>query len=66
MDKNKMIIPSDEVFTTSTRLTIMLILFIYKKVLLNELKNLLNLSSGNLNHHIQKLVKSNYVKTRKT
>ena len=66
MDKKKMIIPSDEVFTTSTRLTIMLILFIYKKVLLNELKNLLNLSSGNLNHHTQKLVKSNYVTTRKT
>lgn len=61
-----MIIPSDDVLTTSTRLTIMLILFTHKKVLLNELKNLLHLSSGNLNHHIQKLVKSNYVTTRKT
>lgn len=66
MDKEKIIIPSDEVFTTSTRLTIMLILFVYKKILLNELKNLLHLSSGNLNHHIQKLVKSNYVTTKKT
>ncbi|MFX1506732.1 MAG: transcriptional regulator [Promethearchaeota archaeon] len=65
MDKENLIIPSNDVFTTSTRLTIMLILFTHKKVLLNELKNLLHLTSGNLNHHIQKLVNSNYVTTKK-
>ncbi|MFX0185510.1 MAG: transcriptional regulator [Candidatus Hodarchaeota archaeon] len=65
MDKQSLIIPSDDIFTTSARLTIMLILFTHKKVLLNELKNLLHLSSGNLDHHIRKLIESNYVTTRK-
>jgi len=43
----------------------MLVLFTHKKVLLSDLKNLLHLSSGNLDHHIRKLVKSNYVTTKK-
>ncbi len=66
MEKNNTILPSDEIFTTSIRLTIMLILFSHKKILLNELKEILQLSSGNLDHHIRKLVNVGYIITRKS
>lgn len=65
MDEPSVIIPSNDIFVTSARLAIMLILFTHKKVLLNNLKILLQLSSGNLDHHIRKLVKSNYVTKKK-
>lgn len=66
MEKKNTILPSDEIFTTSIRLTIMLILFSHKKILLNELKEILQLSSGNLDHHIRKLVNVGYILTRKS
>ncbi len=66
MKKNNSILPSDEIFTTSIRLTIMLILFSHKKILLNELKDVLQLSSGNLDHHIRKLLNVDYITTRKS
>lgn len=66
MEKENSILPSDEIFTTSIRLTIMLILFSHKKILLHELKEILQLSSGNLDHHIRKLVKVGYIITRKS
>ncbi len=65
MDKPNIIIPSNDIFVTSIRLTIMLILLTHQKVFLNDLKSLLHLSSGNLDHHIRILVKSNYVTTKK-
>ena len=63
MEKKNTILPSDEIFTTSIRLTVMLILFSHKKILLNELKEILQLSSGNLDHHIRKLVNVGYIIT---
>jgi len=65
MEKKNSILPSDEIFTTSIRLTVMLILFSHKKILLNELKEILQLSSGNLDHHIRKLVNVGYKRMRK-
>lgn len=65
IDEHNIIIPSNDIFITSVRLTIMLVLFTHKKVLLNDLKTLLHLSSGNLDHHIRKLVKSNYITAKK-
>jgi DNA-binding MarR family transcriptional regulator len=44
----------------------MLILFSHKKILLNELKDVLQLSSGNLDHHIRKLLNVGYITTRKS
>jgi DNA-binding MarR family transcriptional regulator len=44
----------------------MLILFSHKKILLNELKDVLQLSSGNLDHHIRKLLNVGYIATRKS
>ena len=65
MDKPNIIIPSNDIFVTSIRLTIMLILLTHQKVFLNDLQSLLHLSSGNLDHHIRILVKSKYITTKK-
>jgi len=66
MNRENNILPSDKIFTTSIRLTIMLILFSHKKILLNELKSILELTSGNLDHHLRKLETAGYVRTRKS
>lgn len=66
MKRENNIIPSDKIFTTSIRLTIMLILFSHKKILLNELKSILELTSGNLDHHLRKLETIGYITTRKS
>jgi DNA-binding MarR family transcriptional regulator len=58
-------IPTDELFTTSVRITIMLLLFNHKRISFTELQKLLQLTSGNLDHHIKKLESANYVKTYK-
>ena len=66
MKKENSILPSDKIFTTSIRLTIMLILFSHKKILFNELKSILELSSGNLDHHLRKLQTAGYITIRKS
>ncbi|MFX0141554.1 MAG: winged helix-turn-helix domain-containing protein, partial [Candidatus Hodarchaeota archaeon] len=65
MNKTNIILPTDGLFTTSVRLTIMILLFNHKKINFTELQKLLNLTSGNLNHHLKKLENANYVKTYK-
>lgn len=65
MDKSKLILPNDELFTTSVRLTIMILLSNNKKINFTELQKLLNLTSGNLDHHLRKLETANYLKTYK-
>lgn len=65
MDKSNLILPTDEIFTTSVRLTIMILLYSYKKINFTELQKLLHLTSGNLNHHLSKLEGEKYVKTYK-
>ncbi|MFW9993345.1 MAG: transcriptional regulator [Candidatus Odinarchaeota archaeon] len=47
------------------RFTIMLLLYKYKKLMVNELQMLLDITSGNLDHHIRKLKKEGYVKKHK-
>ena len=65
MNKSDYRFPNDEIFTTSIRLTIMLLLHSHKKVLFSELQKLLQLTPGNLDHHIKTLENANYVKTYK-
>jgi DNA-binding MarR family transcriptional regulator len=66
MDKSKFLPPQDEVFVTSVRLPIMLILYAHKRINFTELETLLHLTSGNLNFHLKKLLEVDYVKIRKS
>ncbi len=66
MDKSKYLPPQDEIFVTSIRLPIMLILYFHKKINFTDLETLLHLTSGNLNFHLKKLVEVDYVKIRKS
>ena len=65
MDKSNLALPSDELFTTSVRLTIMILLFSHKKINFTELQKLLHLTPGNLDHHLKRLETAEYVKTYK-
>lgn len=65
MNKTDLILPSDKIFITSVRLTIMLLLLNHKKINFTELQKLLHLTPGNLDHHLRKLEDAHYVKTYK-
>ncbi len=65
MDKTNLTLPSNELFTTSVRLTIMILLLSHKKINFTELQKLLHLTPGNLDHHLKKLETAKYVKTYK-
>lgn len=65
MDKTTQTLPSNELFITSVRLTIMILLFNHKKINFTELQKLLKLTPGNLDHHLKRLEGANYVKTYK-
>jgi len=65
MDKTKLILPEDKLFTPSIRLTIMILLLTHKKINFTELQKLLTLTPGNLDHHVKKLEKAGFVETYK-
>ncbi|MFX1535653.1 MAG: transcriptional regulator [Promethearchaeota archaeon] len=65
MENTDLIPPNDEIFTTSVRLTIMILLYTHKKVNFTDLQKLLHITPGNLDHHIRKLEHIKYVKTYK-
>ncbi len=65
MDETELILPKNEIFTTSVRLTIMILLHTHKKVNFSELQKLLQLTPGNLDHHIKKLENVKYIRTYK-
>ncbi len=57
--------PLHEIFSFSVRFNIMLILFVHKKIDFTKLQKLLNLTSGNLSHHLSKLSENGYITTNK-
>ena len=65
MKKTDLILPEDKLFTPSIRLTLMILLLTHKKINFTELQKLLNLTPGNLDHHLKKLEKAGYVKVYK-
>ena len=65
MNKTNFILPEDKLFAPSTRLTIMILLLNHKKINFTELQKLLDLTPGNLDHHVKKLEKAGYVKVYK-
>ena len=52
------------IFSAQQRFTIMLILYLHKKAGFTEVQRLLQLTPGNLDHHIRRLEEAGYVKTR--
>ena len=52
-----------EIFTAQHRFTIMFLLYLHRKVGFTELQRLLDLTPGNLDHHLKKLAEAGYVKT---
>lgn len=59
------ILKKGEIFSALPRLTIMLLLFLHRKVGFTEIQKLLQLTPGNLDHHLRKLKQAGYIKTRK-
>ncbi len=63
MDEAREILEQGGLFEALPRLTIMLILSLHRKAGILELRKLLQLTPGNLDHHIRKLEQAGYVKT---
>lgn len=55
---------SGGVFSAQQRFTIMLLLYLHKRAGFTEVQKLLQLTPGNLDHHVRKLEEAGYVKTR--
>ena len=56
---------SDSVLASPTRLAIMLLLAIRRKMYFSELQKALGLTPGNLGSHLKKLEEAGYVRTKK-
>ena len=52
------------IFSAQQRFTIMLLLYLHKRAGFTELQKLIQLTPGNLDHHVRKLEEVGYVKTR--
>lgn len=61
------LLPSEEekIFQSQPRFSIMYLLFLKRRVGFIELKKLLDLTPGNLDHHIRKLEETGLVKSRR-
>ncbi len=59
------ILPTDKPFSTSVRLTIMILLYIHQRINFTDLQKLLNLTPGNLDHHLRKLEQEGYIRRYK-
>ncbi|OLS29363.1 MAG: hypothetical protein HeimAB125_22750 [Candidatus Heimdallarchaeota archaeon AB_125] len=57
--------PTDEIFSISARFSIMFLLYINKKISFTNLQKLLNLTPGNLSHHLNKLMEQDFIETKK-
>ncbi|MEJ2250014.1 MAG: transcriptional regulator [Candidatus Lokiarchaeota archaeon] len=60
-EAKNLIIPKNSIFSSTIRFTIMMILNTHKKAKFTEFQKLLHLTSGNLNHHLQKLIDKGFV-----
>ena len=52
------------IFSAQQRFTIMLLLYLHKRAGFTEVQKLLQLTPGNLDHHVRKLEEVGYVRTR--
>jgi DNA-binding MarR family transcriptional regulator len=58
------ILEKSGIFSAQQRFTIMLLLYLHKKAGFTEVQKLLQLTPGNLDHHVRRLEEVGYVKTR--
>ena len=57
------VLEKGEIFSAQHRFTIMFLLYIHRKAGFTELQKLINVTPGNLDHHLKKLAEAGYVKT---
>ncbi len=57
--------PVHEIFSFSARFNIMLILHVHKKIGFTKVQKLLNLTPGNLTHHLTKLLENGFITVNK-
>ncbi len=55
------VLPKSDIFGLPHRFNIMMILYNYERIGFTALRKTLNLTSGNLEHHMQKLIKLGWV-----
>ena len=63
---NKFDFIKNDVFTSPVRLTIMLVLLNYKSISLKDLRKVLEIIPGNLDHHLLSLEREGYIIKRKS
>ena len=56
---------SNNSFSISIRFSIMLILYVHKRISFLNLQNLLKVTAGNLDHHLSRLIEEEYVDKKK-
>jgi DNA-binding MarR family transcriptional regulator len=62
--KSKLMLPSNQLFASSVRFSIMLILYVYQSAKFKELQKIMHISSGKLDHHIRRLEEANFIEKR--
>ncbi|MFX0173435.1 MAG: transcriptional regulator [Candidatus Hodarchaeota archaeon] len=63
--KEELVLPENQVFFSSVRFTIMLILTVHTTATFSEIQNLLNLTPGRLDYHLNQLVTNNLIIRKK-
>jgi len=53
----------NEIFSAPQRMAIMFLLYFHRRVKFKDMQRLLNITPGNLDHHVRKLKKTGCVKT---
>ncbi|MFX0208676.1 MAG: transcriptional regulator [Candidatus Hodarchaeota archaeon] len=65
ISQSELLIPSNQIFSSSVRFSVMLILYVYHTAKVKELQKLLQISAGKLDHHIRRLEEAKYIEKRK-
>lgn len=60
-----LIVPKDHLLNSPIRLTIMMLLYVHKRINVRDLQKLLQVTPGNLDHHLKKLEAKNFLQKRR-
>ena len=64
-EESSLIVPKDHLLNSPIRLTIMMLLYVHKRISVRDLQKLLQVTSGNLDHHLKKLEAKNYLQKKR-
>ena len=65
VNDKSLIVPKDHILNSPIRLTIMMLLYVHKRISFGDLQKLLHLTPGNLDHHIRKMEEMNYLERKR-